>query len=186
MKKTLSIFMVVVFICSFSSIVEASEIDNLRKEIQNLREDYETKIQKLEAKVDELSKTQERIAERILDVEYVGRYEGPFKKGGLLIKNPSGFGNISVGGYADIEFENFQNTNSTFDQHRWIINIGAEVGDRLRFYSEYEIEHGGPNANNSGDGEAKVEQAWIDYLINDGINFRAGALLVPFGRYNIL
>jgi len=92
---------------------------------------------------------------------------------------------VSVGGYADIEFKDFQNEKSTFDQHRWIINIGAELGERLRFYSEYEIEHGGPDASNSGDGEAKVEQAWIDYLIHDWINVRGGALLVPFGRYNL-
>lgn len=193
MKRIFSMVMVFSVMFCFSGIAEATEIDDLRKEFQQLREDYESKIQRLQSQLDELTKKQERkvaqieekIDRKILDVEYVGRYEGPFKKGGLLIKNPSGFGNVSVGGYADIEFENFQNTNSTFDQHRWIINIGAELGERLRFYSEYEIEHGGPNAQNSGDGEAKVEQAWIDYLINDAINFRAGALLVPFGRYNI-
>ncbi len=174
-----------------SNVSYADEIGDLKKEMQQLRNDYEDRIQKLEGRIDDLSKDQEqkvakieeRIEERLLDVEYVGRYEGPFKKGGLLIRNPSGFGNVSVGGYADIEFENFENSHSTFDQHRWIINIGAELADRLRFYSEYEIEHGGPNA--SGSGEAKVEQAWIDYLINDGVNLRAGALLIPFGRYNL-
>ncbi|HEO64059.1 MAG TPA: hypothetical protein ENN78_02180, partial [Candidatus Omnitrophica bacterium] len=194
MKKVFSILTVFVIIFALGNIAEAAdEIDGLKKEIQRIREDYESKIQRLQAQIDELGRKQEertaqieeKIDERMLDVEYVGRYEGPFKKGGLLIKNPSGFGSVSVGGYADIEFENFQKTHSTFDQHRWVINIGAELADRLRFYSEYEIEHGGPNAQNSGDGEAKVEQAWIDYLINDAINFRAGALLVPFGRYNL-
>lgn len=171
MRKIVIFATMLILAVSFASTsqAETDEIADLRKEIQ-----------KLNQRLDELS-SRERQG---LDVEYVGRYEGPFKKGGLLIKNPYGFGTISVGGYADIEFENFQNTNSTFDQHRWIINIGAEVGDRLRFFSEYEIEHGGPNAKGGG-GEAKVEQAWIDYLINDGINFRVGALLVPFGRYNI-
>ena len=192
MKKIVSMIMVVILLASFSGIAGASEVDDLRKELQELRADYESRIQKLETQIDTMNKSQEESVARIekkigekIGLEYVGRYVGPFKKGGLLIRNPSGFGNVSVGGYADIDFENFENTNSTFDQHRWVINIGAELEERLRFYSEYEIEHGGPNAQNTGQGEAKVEQAWIDYLINTPINFRAGALLVPFGRYNL-
>src|SRR3990167_2196894 len=181
------------FLLSPVSPALADELGDLKQQMQALRQDYETQIQKLEQRIEQLAKKQEttkediekRIEEKAMSAEYLGRYEGPFGKGGLLIRNPSGFGNVSVGGYADIDFENFENTNSTFDQHRWVINIGAELEERLRFYSEYEIEHGGPNAQNTGQGEAKVEQAWIDYLINTPINFRAGALLVPFGRYNL-
>jgi len=185
-----------VFILMFSSvnIAGADEIDDLRAEMQKLREDYESKIQKLQAQVERLDKKQEekvgqieeKIDKKLLGVEYVGRYESTFGKGGLLIKNPSGFGNVSVGGYADIEFENFENSNSTFDQARFIINLGAQPHERLLFYSEYEIEHGGPNAADAGQGEAKVEQAWISYLINDMVNLRGGVVLVPFGKFNLL
>ena len=181
-----------VFVVLFSYVAGAETIDDLREVIGAMRQEYNSKIIKLESKIEALTKRQSENVnsqrankkESILQAEYVGRYEGPFEKGGLLIKNPSGFGNVSLGGYIDMEFENFQNTNSTFDQHRWIINIGAELTDRIRFFSEYEIEHGGPDSANN-DGEAKVEQAWVDYLINQGINLRAGSILVPFGRYNI-
>ncbi len=191
MKKKFLSIMVFILMVSFSGVAQAGELDDLRKEIKQLRQDYETKIQALQEKVEELSQNQaakiaqieEKVDKKTLDIDYVGRYEGPFKKGGLVVKNPFGFGNVSLGGYMDHEFENFGNSKATFDQHRWILNIGAELSNRLRFYSEYEIEHGGPNA--SGSGQAKVEQAWVDYLINDAINFRLGALLVPFGRYNI-
>jgi len=191
MKKKFLSVMVFVLMVSFSGEAKAGEVDDLRKEIKQLRQDYESKIEELANRVDILTKNQtqqiaqieKKVEENLLDVEYVGRYQGPFKKGGLVVKNPFGFGNVSLGGYMDHEFENFDNSKSTFDQHRWILNVGAELANRLKFYSEYEIEHGGPNA--SGGGEAKVEQAWVDYLINDAINFRLGALLVPFGRYNI-
>lgn len=170
----------------------ADELGDLKLQIQQLRQDYETQIQKLQERVDELSKKQEesrgelekKIEEKTISAEYLGRYEGPFGKGGLLIKNPSGFGNVSVGGYADIEFENFENSNSTFDQARFILNLGAIPHERLLFYSEYEIEHGGPHASDVG--EAKVEQAWVSYLINDIINLRGGIVLVPFGKFNLL
>lgn len=172
-------------------LVQAGEVDELKQELQELKSDYESKIHQLQVQIDALSEKQEKtttqieekIDKKLLDVEYVGRYEGPFKKGGLLIKNPSGFGNVTVGGYADLEFFKFEDGHSAFDQHRWIINIGAELAERLRFYSEYEIEHGGTDA--SGTGESKVEQAWMDFLIKDWINLRAGALLIPFGRYNL-
>ena len=171
--------------------VTQADISKLVVEMQQMRKSYEARITQLEGEVRKL-KTQpirrtsedegKKTAGRF-DVDYVGRQEGPFNKGGLIARENSGFGNVSLGGYADIELENFQSRNSTFDQHRFIINLGAELGERLRFYSEYEIEHGGPSA--SGGGSAKVEQAWMEFLINDAINFRAGALLVPFGRYNL-
>lgn len=181
------------------SPVWADEVEELRTMIQDMRRDYESRIQILEDKIDQLQVSQERqvekkvaaahaelkqeIADGSWKAQYVGRYEGDFQKGGLEVESPSGMAKVTVGGYMDHEFENFENTDSTFDQHRWIINVGAQLGERLRFFSEYEIEHGGPDA--SGGGEAKVEQAYIDYLIEDWVNFRAGAMLVPFGRTNI-
>lgn len=174
----------------------ADEMGDLKQQLQELRQDYDAQIQGLQQKIEELSKKQDasqveieqrlekKIEESSISLDYVGRYEGPFGKGGLLIKNPSGFGNVSVGGYADIEFENFENSNSTFDQTRFILNIGAQPHERLLFYSEYEIEHGGPNASDTG--EAKVEQAWASYLVNDWINARGGIVLVPFGKFNLL
>lgn len=177
----------------------AATLEQLEEQLNELRSSYEHRVEQLEAEIAELKKNQKSApvqyaqpqttaaaAEEAggLEVEYVGRNQEMFGKGGLLVRDHSGFGHVSVGGYIDHEFENFQNTDSNFDQHRWIINIGAELGDRLRFYSEYEIEHGGPNSANNA-GEAKVEQAQIDFMITDWVNARAGALLVPFGRYNI-
>lgn len=170
----------------------AVDMAKIMMEMKEMRRDYETKIASLQAEVQALKQgrmiegpaaPQAPADKKGIEVEYVGRQEGPFKKGGLVAHDVSGFGDVSVGGYADIELENFQDSHSTFDQHRFVLNVGAEIGERLRFFSEFEIEHGGPDA--SGSGEAKIEQAWIDFLINEAVNFRAGALLVPFGRYNL-
>ena len=193
MREVVLRVLIAALVISFSSPAFADEVGDLRKELEALRQDSEAKMQRLQAQINNLSqkqqenvtKIEEKIDKKVIGVEYVGRYEGPFGKGGLLIKNPSGFGNVSVGGYADIELENFEESNSTFDQARFIINLGAQPHERLLFYSEYEIEHGGPNAPGGG-GEAKVEQAWVSYLINDWINLRGGVILVPFGRFNLL
>ncbi len=171
--------------------VWADSIEEIKAMMQEMKADYETRIKELEGKVDALSAKQseqvaqlEKIEEKSLDVEYVGRDNAPVGRGGLVVRNPFGFGNVSLGGYADLEYADFENTGSTFLQHRWIINIGAQVHDRIGFNSELEIEYGGPNSPGA-DGEVKVEQAYMDYKIADAINLRAGALLVPFGRYNL-
>jgi len=174
----------------------AKKVEQLTINMEKMKTTYEAKLSQMETELNALKQTRPFPASLPqvpqltgnqstggFDVDYVGRQNGPFGKGGVVAQTHSGFGTVSVGGYADIEFENFQSKHSTFDQHRFILNVGAELGERLRFYSEYEIEHGGPNA--AGGGEAKVEQAWMDYLINKHINVRVGAILVPFGRYNL-
>lgn len=178
----------------------ADEISELKAMVQQLKNDYGSRIQGLEVKIQQLEAGQEQkvvdkvtqlreeikqeIKDETLQVDYVGRHNAPVGDGGLLVKNPFGFGNVSLGGYFDMEYLDRENEDATFRQHRWVINIGAQLADRVRFNSEYEIEYGGPNAR-AGDGEAKVEQAYGEYLINDMINLRAGAILSPFGRYNL-
>lgn len=178
--------------------VYADEVAELKEMIQDMRQEYESRIQNLEAKIETLEKKRDDqveakvaemrddLKEEIKSASWSAHYDGrdhnaTVGKGGMVVESPEGMTKVSVGGYMDHEFEDFKNKKSTFDQHHWIINIGAQLGERLRFFSEYEIEHGGPDAG----GEAKVEQAWLDFLIADWVNARFGAVIVPFGRTNI-
>lgn len=181
----------------------ADEVAELKEMIQQLRSDYETRIDMLEKKIDRLTSDQQKttaqleqkidmqvasvqknVDDKMLNVDYVGRGNAPVGSGGLVVDNPFGFGNVSVGGYVDMEYHDFEDTESTFRQHRWIINIGAQPHEQIRFNSELEIEYGGPDTAAS-DGEVKVEQAYVDFLMEDWVNLRAGAVLAPFGRYNL-
>ena len=206
MKKVKLVVALFFFLSCLAKSAQAETIEDIKTMMQQMKTDYETRIKELETKIEALSAQQQKdgakleaisskhdeqvaqieqkIEEKALNVEYVGRGNAPVGRGGLVIENPFGFGNVVVGGYVDLEYGDFENTASSFTQHRWIINIGAFPHERLRFNSELEIEYGGPNTPGA-DGEVKVEQAYMDYLINDAINIRAGALLVPFGRYNL-
>lgn len=83
-----------------------------------------------------------------------------------------------VGGYMDIEYWNRANQgNSYFDQHRLVPFIYGDISDRVKFAAEIEFEHGE---------ELSVEFASIDYLIQEPINLRAGILLLPLGKFNLL
>lgn len=84
-----------------------------------------------------------------------------------------------VGGYMDIEYFNRANQgNSFFDLHRLVPFIYGDISDRVKFAAELEFEH--------GTNDIKVEFATIDYLIQEPINLRAGVVLVPLGKFNLL
>ncbi|MGP0592260.1 hypothetical protein ACTRXD_06910 [Nitrospira sp. T9] len=84
-----------------------------------------------------------------------------------------------VGGYMDIEYFNRKNQgNSYFDQHRLVPFIYGDISERVKFAAEIEFEH--------GTNDIKVEFATIDYLLQEPINLRAGIILVPLGKFNLL
>lgn len=107
-----------------------------------------------------------------------------------------------VGGYADIQFrtqrrgtidngygdiQNGQGITNNFDQQRFVPFIYGDITEHLKFAAEMELEHGireegGPDREI----EFGLEFAHFDYLIKEAFNFRAGILLVPIGKFNLL
>ena len=97
--------------------------------------------------------------------------------------------NTYIGGYMDHELEFDENGNHTFDQHRLIPFIYSDVSDRVKFATEIEIEHGGPQGSGGIQGKTgaiKIEFATIDFLMTDWLNYRAGIILSPLGKYNLV
>ena len=97
-----------------------------------------------------------------------------------------------VGGYADVMYNNLSRQNldnpsrHTFGQQRLVPFIYADITDHIKFATEIEIERGGPNAPQGTDGSMQIEFAQIDYLVKEAINLRAGLLLMPVGKFNLL
>ena len=72
-----------------------------------------------------------------------------------------------------------------FDQHRLVLRINSDIAEGLTFDSEIEIEGGGADVGFLEDNEILVEYAELGYeLIEFALVFKAGALLVPWGRFN--
>ncbi len=97
----------------------------------------------------------------------------------------------SVGGYVDVEFANNFTTNARgFDQHRMVPFIYSEITERLHFGTEIEFEHGvrieNAGGKAEGAGEVNVEFATLDYRLGEGLNLRAGVILSPLGRFNLV
>jgi len=106
----------------------------------------------------------------------------------------------TVGGYMDLQYRLFNSSNSTgvgqpsagagsssFDQQRFVPFFYSDITDRIKVAAELEIEHGIRSKSNDGSGiEVSLEFATIDYLIHEKLNFRAGIILLPVGKFNLL
>src|SRR3989454_6337495 len=106
----------------------------------------------------------------------------------------------TVGGYMDLQYRLFNsssgtgpgqpstgNGSSSFDQQRFVPFFYSDITDRLKVAAELEIEHGIRSKSNDGSGiEVSLEFATIDYLIHEKLNFRAGIILLPVGKFNLL
>ena len=97
----------------------------------------------------------------------------------------------SVGGYGEIHYNNVEADDSSRDKketdiHRYVLFINHEFNERVRFYSEFEIEHGlvKDTASGSNGGEVEIEQAYIELDLNENHQAKAGLFLVPVGILN--
>jgi len=95
--------------------------------------------------------------------------------------------NTSIGGYGELHYNNLSNSdNSTekkeLDLHRFVLFVNHEFNDDIRFFSEFEIEHA--IAGESQNGEVEVEQAYVQFDLNEYTQLNAGVFLIPVGIIN--
>jgi len=95
--------------------------------------------------------------------------------------------NTTIGGYGELHYNNLEDENgdSTGDQidfHRFVLFFGHEFTDNLRFFSELELEHS--IAGDGKAGEIELEQAYIEYDMNESHRVKGGVFLLPVGIIN--
>ena len=98
--------------------------------------------------------------------------------------------NTSIGGYAELHYNNLNNGQGTskkeLDLHRFVLFVNHEFNDKIRLFSEFEIEHGLVKDTDDGSngGEVEVEQAYVQFDINESTKANAGVFLIPVGIIN--
>ena len=168
-------------------------ITALQGELRALRAEAdrrETESQRLEQAVDVL--TDELESERLAGAEDAP-VEGAAPKGlaPAASKVYSKSRGVSIGGYGEMLYQSFSSApddgtpspkKDQIDFLRAILYFGYKFNDRIVFNSEIEFEH----ASTGSGGEASVEQAYLDFLVREEFNVRAGMLLPPIGFVNEL
>lgn len=82
---------------------------------------------------------------------------------------------VTVGGYAEITYNQQQDKTGELDVQRLVLLFGYKFNDKVQFITEIEFEHVK---------EVYVEQAFLQYSLNNNFNIRGGLMLVPMGLIN--
>ena len=100
-----------------------------------------------------------------------------------VVGEKGGIAGIRWGGYLTFAFRSPSNENSYFNLGRLILAGDAEVTRGIDFRFELEIEDGG--ITDEVPGEIALEQAEVSFHVSDAFTPLLGAILIPFGRYNL-
>ena len=140
----------------------------------------EDKLQILQQEIDDLKAQARRAAPPAQQpaAPYSPDYSSPLGRSLSL-----GSGGTNITGYGEVGYSKFrQSGNATADLQRFVFGFNHRFDERLTFHSEIEIEHA---VVSSGDnGEAEIEQAWLNYKASDAANVKGGLFLIPLGILN--
>jgi hypothetical protein len=95
---------------------------------------------------------------------------------------------LSLGGYAEFFVQAPTGTDDSArngDMLRFVPYLGYKFSDRILMNTELEFEHGTTSENGRGEeGSVSVEFCYLDFLLSEAVNARAGSLLLPMGFLN--
>ncbi|HIF08880.1 MAG TPA: porin [Sneathiellales bacterium] len=150
-----------------------------QRQIADLMKRLDITDGKIEATEHKVEVTEQKVAETEEKVEAAGAMIEE-----THAQNASGgdgwWQRTSLGGYGEMHY-NGGNADE-IDFHRFVLYVGHEFNDRIRLKSEIELEHS--IAGEGKNGEVELEQAFVEFDINDQNTTRAGLFLIPVGIMN--
>jgi len=160
--------------------VQAAEKTPSLEEMWQLIQAQQTEIQNLKGQLNK-TETKLQVTEVKLDATADAIEQGAVG-GEAMAKVASWVEKTTIGGYGEHHFNHFEDKDDKVDAHRYVLYFGHQFSDDLRFFSEFELEHG--IAGDGQPGEVELEQAYIewDYSQNHSVQF--GQFLVPVGIIN--
>lgn len=92
-----------------------------------------------------------------------------------------------IGGYGELHYNNLEGEGGASDKdeldfHRFVLFFGHEFNERIRFFSELELEHS--ISGESQNGEVELEQAYVEFDLNDQHRAKGGIFILPVGIIN--
>lgn len=142
---------------------QQAEIKNLKGQLQSAQ----TKVQEIDLKVESTADAIEQGG--------VGASE-------TLNKMAAWAEKTTIGGYGEHHFNHIEDGDDQVDAHRYVLYFGHQFTDKVRFFSEFELEHG--IAGEGEDGEIELEQAYIQWDFAEKHSLTLGQFLVPVGILN--
>ena len=163
-------------------------IQEQQREIEALKQQLKTTDQRVHTTTQQVEATSRQVEETTRQVEATAEV---VEKGGSekLAKAAEWINNTSIGGYAELHYNNLNNKSAGADKneidfHRFVLFVNHRFSDRTRFFSELELEHS--IAGEGKAGEIELEQAYIehDLTATGSQRMKAGLFLMPIGILN--
>ena len=143
----------------------------------------QAEIDALRAELDATRQGMDATAEKVAESEEKIEATGDFVES-LAAAAPSR-SKTSIGGYGELHYNQVNSDagdNEEIDFHRFVLFFGHEFSDKVRFFSEFELEHS--LAGDGKPGEVELEQAYAEFDLGNNIAARAGLFLLPVGILN--
>ncbi len=163
---------------TFASLAQADEVVPSNEEIWKVLQEQRELIDAQRKEIEVLNQKLEATGDIVERVEQQADYAST--------NHP--FANTTIGGYGELHYNNLNNQRSggenkdEMDFHRFVLFFGHEFSEDIRLFSELELEH-----SISGDdqnGEVELEQAYIEFDLNEQYSTKAGLFLMPVGILN--
>ena len=153
---------------------QTDEVNILKQQMRELQAQLKSMQEKLEAIDQDVEENKQAVEVTAEAVESYGSGSSFWDK-------------TSMGGYGELHYNNLSADQERFDTeqidfHRFVLFFGHEFTDRLRFFSEVELEHS--LAGDDKPGEVELEQAFVEYDFDQRNTARAGVFLLPIGILN--
>lgn len=150
---------------------QQAQIDALRAELQSTRANVASTQEKALVTEQKLVASEARIA--VAQTTSEEQIEEESAETGWAA-------NTRIGGYGEMHYNGGET--DKIDLHRFVLYAGHDFNDRTRFVSELEVEHS--VAGDGQPGEVELEQAYIEFDLNQNLRAKGGVFLVPVGILN--
>jgi len=178
-RKTATMLATVLFAASTVQAQETPTLEEVWAIVQQQQAEIEALRGELAAARAGLAETEEKVAETDAKVEATGDV---IESLAVADASPS---RTTIGGYGELHYNNISSDagdSEEIDFHRFVLFFGHEFTDRIRFFSEFELEHS--LAGDGAPGEVELEQAYVEYALSDNAFARTGLFLLPIGILN--
>lgn len=150
-------------------------------EVMQLLKQQQAEIEALKA---QLRQTDTKVAETVTAVEATASaVETATERSDNYAKVADWAERTQIGGYGEVHYNNKENGRTDeIDVHRFVMYLGHDFNDRVRFFSEVELEHS--IAGDDQPGEVELEQAYVEWDYAERQSAKFGLFLVPIGIIN--
>lgn len=154
----------------------AQEAPPSAAEMWRIIQEQQREIERLKG---QLTQTDQRVTATDEKVEATGQLVEEVSARELAA-GPGWWERTSLGAYGELHYNGGEA--DEIDFHRFVLFVGHEFTDRIRVFSELELEHS--IAGEGQEGEIELEQAFVQFDLTDRHRANVGLFLLPIGILN--